>query len=237
MKRATHLFGPALPGLAALALAFQPRYCPAQEPPLTMTVLKVSGSARYSDGFAWHKLKAGVVLKPGCTIQTAKSGSTADLLLGEPPAGMKKKNVALGLVDAKGEPMANMVRLYGDSALEVLRLAGAGEDSLHAELNLRAGQMLGTVRKLAPESRYEVTYTAGAVGAGGVSGDARGSVFVLSASGSLSALAGQVVIAAVAAGKDVNTQVVSAEQQFDPATGQVVALAADAPERALWRAK
>jgi hypothetical protein len=73
----------------------------------------------------------------------------------------------------------------------------------------------------------------GAAGVRGDAADSRGTVYVLKSTGNLVVLAGKMAIAI--ASDNTVAQVVSAEQQFDPASGQVTKLADDALERKLWR--
>jgi hypothetical protein len=183
--------------------------------PLTAKVVKLSGTARVSEGGKpWQMLKVGDVLKPGSLVQTSKTKSTLDLQLSEGSA----------------------VRLYDDSALEIKTLAvkGAGEGRVEElELDLKAGQILGVVKKFQEGSDYRVMVPTGAAGIRGSTSDARGTAYVLKSSGALTVLAGKMVIAI--ASDNTVAQVVEAEQQFDPATGKVEKLAADAPERKLWK--
>jgi hypothetical protein len=56
-------------------------------------------------------------------------------------------------------------------------------------------------------------------------------VFVLDSSGSLKMLSGRLAVAI--ASENTTAQVVAGGQQFDPATGKITDLPADAPERKL----
>jgi hypothetical protein len=184
----------------------------------TGKVARVSGGARYSvNGQPWQTLKAGDVLAPGTLVQTAKTKATVEIQLGQGTGG-------------------NIIRLFDDTALEIKKLgtqSGALEGAEEIELDLRAGQVLGVVKKFKEGSSYQVMLPAGAAGVRADTGDNRGTVYVLKSTGNLAVLAGKMAIAI--ASDNTVAQVVSADQQFDSANGQVTTLAADAPERKLWR--
>jgi hypothetical protein len=202
---------------ASLVLALcEPGRAQAQDSaPLTAKVLKLSGAVRCSEGGKpWQMLKAGDVLRPGSLVQTAKTKSTLDVQLSD----------------------GNAVRLYDDTALEIKTLAAKGTGAGRVEeieMDLKAGQVLGVVKKFPDGSEYRIMVPTGAAGIRVGTSDARGTAYVLKASGALTVLAGKMVIAI--ASENTVAQVVEAEQQFDPATGKVEKLAADAPERKLWK--
>src|SRR5690348_6222727 len=81
-------------------------------------------------------------------------------------------------------------------------------------MDLKAGSILGTVKKLTPNSKYEVKIPNGVAGI-------RGTIFWLSASGILRVVDGSVVMAYVGSGGNVITQVVNFGEQFDINTGLV----------------
>ena len=188
--------------------------------PLNAKVIRLTGAAHYSvAGKPWQMLKVGDVLPAGTLVQTAKTKSIVDIQLGE-GAGTD----------------ANAVRLLDDTALEIKKLTGtgAGADRIEEiELDLRAGQVLGVVKKFKDGSSYQIMLPTGAAGISGEVSDIKGTVYVLKPSGALAVLAGKVAIAIAA--ENTVAQIVGADQQFDPATGQVTKLAPDAPERKLWR--
>jgi hypothetical protein len=82
------------------------------------------------------------------------------------------------------------------------------------ELDLKAGSILGTVKKLTPSSKYEVKVPNGVAGI-------RGTIYFVSASGILRVLSGMVVIAFVGPDGNVVTQSVHAGEQFDTNTGLI----------------
>jgi len=195
---------------------------------LSAKVVRLTGPVRYTlNGTTWKELKVGEELKPGVIVQTAKQNSSVDIQWTQ---GGAATNSAGAL-----ELSANLVRLYENSALELRRLTATGTGADRAEqseLDLRAGQMLGIVKPLPTLSRYEVITPSGAAGVQpGVPESAR-TVFVLRAPGTLTVLSGTMLMAK--ADTEVHTQAVNADEQFDPATGQVTKLPQDAPERKLW---
>jgi hypothetical protein len=190
----------------------------AQEPaPVTAKVARVTGAARYSsDGTTWKNVKAGTTLKPSVFVQTALTNATVDIQLGEPGGG------------------GNLVRLMPNSLLEIKNLSvkGSGAERVEeTQLDLRTGQMLGSTKKMNPASRYEVMLPSGAVGVQPAAPESDATRFVVNSSGSLSVMAGTMLISKADA--EVHTQVVAADQRFDPTTGTVAPLPADAPEKKL----
>jgi hypothetical protein len=81
-------------------------------------------------------------------------------------------------------------------------------------MDLKAGTIIGTVKKLTPTSKYEVKIPNGVAGI-------RGTINFLNASGILRVLSGSVVVAYVGSGGNVITQIVNAGEQFDTNTGLV----------------
>jgi hypothetical protein len=81
-------------------------------------------------------------------------------------------------------------------------------------LDLRAGTIFGTVKKLSATSRYEIKLPNGVAGV-------RGTIYMVSASGVVGVLEGSVVVAYMGANGAVMTQEVPAGYQFDTRTGQL----------------
>jgi hypothetical protein len=113
--------------------------------------------------------------------------------------------------------------LAGALAMQTGGLAGTEE----IELDLRAGQILGVVKRFKEGSSYQVMLPSGAAGVRGDATDSRGTVYVLKSTGNLAVLAGKIAIAI--ASDNTVAQVISTDQQLDSASGQVTKLAADAP--------
>jgi len=198
--------------------------------PLTARVVRLTGVVRYSmNGSTWKMLKKGAILNPGALIQTAKEKSSVDVELGE-----SDENTGNGRASWEA-PRVNLVRLFEDSALEIRKVAAKGTGAQRVEeteLYLRAGQILGAVKRLPTGSHYEVLLANGAAGVQPGVPEETGTVYVFKSTGALTVLYGTMLLAK--AETEVHTQVVAAGQQLDPATGVVVQLAPDAPERKLW---
>ncbi len=207
-----------LVGLAVPALAQAPVS-------LSARVIRFTGKARCSsDGQTWRMLETGDVLLAGAMVQTAKKNSTVDIELGEAAPGAPEQKRAV-----------NFVRLFDDSALAVKRLTatttGPGRVE-NTELQLERGDVLGVIERLPGASEYNIQFPAGVAGIQGTVAGSQGTVYVLRSTGTLTVLAGKLVLA-MADGRTA-PQVVAAGQQFNPGTDQVTSLPADAPERKLW---
>lgn len=192
---------------------------------ISAKVVRVKGNARYStDGKVWHPLTVGTLLKAGAVVQTAAS-STADIVLDETEAA--GTGLTLGKAAAyqpqaqkiayQPEAQQNIVRMWEDSVLGIDKLTKTqtGADVVtDTQLDLRAGRIFGTVRKLSSTSKYEVKIPNGVAGI-------RGTIYMISAEGVVSVLEGTVIIAYVKADGTVVTQEVQAGYQYDARTGQI----------------
>lgn len=189
-------------------------------------VVAKSGDARYfvAGDPNPHQIKVGMVVKPGMTIQTATgAGNYVDLILNNVHA--QEAPIATPSEIAHYTPKAEQdgIRIYENTVLAVdkLSITQTGADTVtDTELDLKAGKILGTVKKLSPTSKYEVKIPNGVAGI-------RGTIYVLSANGILSVLTGSVVVAYVGPGGDVITQVVNAGQQFDLNTGLITQISSE----------
>jgi hypothetical protein len=85
------------------------------------------------------------------------------------------------------------------------------------DLDLKAGRILGTVKKMSTASRYEVKIPNGVAGI-------RGTVYHISADGVLSVLSGSVILSYVGPDGNPVTTEVKAGQQFDAKTGQITTI-------------
>jgi hypothetical protein len=187
------------------------------------------GSARYSsDNRTWQSVEVGAAIKPGSVIQTGPN-SYVDLAIDERGASAMRlaaKTSAVGAGSggggggATGEA-ANVVRITPNSILAIDKLTSedTGADTVtDTQLDLRAGRIMGTVKKMSAASRYEVKFPTGVAGI-------RGTTYTLDASGVVRCLAGSLVLSYLKDGVAV-TQVVNEREQFDPATGQVTPISA-----------
>lgn len=206
-------------GAIALAVVAMASQALADTAPQLITVIRVKGEARYTtDNRTWQALKKGDVLKPGCVIQTAPK-SMVDIQLGERDAAVAPISYnPTSPLYAPEQQKANIVRIFENSALAVDKLTvdktGTGEELSDTQLDLRAGQVMGNVKKLSAASKYEVKIPNGVAGI-------RGTVYMISSSGVVNVLSGSVVIAIVGSDGTVITRVVTAHESYDPATNTI----------------
>jgi len=207
--------------LVACAVAFA-MVTSAQAAERTGKVVKITGSARYSTGNnIWQPLNAGTVLKSGALVQTAKA-SSVDIVLGESDVALRPPTAAgVGAGGGGGgrRPAApqDLVRVAEDTVLAIDRLSvveTGAEKVTETQLDLRSGKVLGSVKKMAAASRFEVKVPNGVAGI-------RGTLFAISADGVVSVAVGQVVISWTKADGSTGTQVVSEGWQFDVRSGEL----------------
>lgn len=183
-------------------------------------VVAISGDARYfvAGDSTPHSLKVGMVLKSGVTIQTASGmNNYVDLILNNPSAIASSGGSPSSIAHYQPKAEQDGIRIFDNSVLSVdkLTVTPTGADTVtDTELDLKAGSILGTVKKLAPASKYEVKIPNGVAGI-------RGTIYFLSAAGILRVVSGSVVMAYVGPSGNVITQVVNAGEQFDINTGLV----------------
>jgi hypothetical protein len=214
-----------LVGAMALAMAAMVSQAFADSVPQAITVIRVKGMARYaSSDNNWHPVRKGDVLKPGTVIQTGPK-ALVDIQLGEREAATAPVSYNPNSTMYAPEDMrANVVRIFENSALSVDKLAvdrtGAGDEVSDTQLDLRAGQIMGNVKKLSSASKYEVKIPNGVAGI-------RGTVYMINSAGVINVLTGSVVIAIVGADGTVTTRVVTAHESYDPATNTITRLTED----------
>ncbi len=185
-------------------------------------VVAKMGDARYfvAGDSTPHDVKVGLILKPGTTIQTASGvGNYVDLVLNNASAVAAPGGGAGPSDLSHYQPKAEQdgIRVFENTVLAVDKLTRTqtGADVVtDTEMDLKAGAILGTVKKLTPTSKYEVKIPNGVAGI-------RGTIYWLSASGILRVVSGSVVIAYVGPGGNVITQIVNFGEQFDINTGLV----------------
>ncbi|MGH7954798.1 MAG: FecR domain-containing protein [Gloeomargaritales cyanobacterium] len=189
------------------------------------TVVRIQGEARYSVGDnVWHPLVPGKTLGAGAVIQTA-ADSTVDLVMGPVPVqvsypGATTASAGLatapdpnvrGYVVYNPKVSQNVIRMFGNTVLAVdkLSVSDTGVDAVgDTELDLRAGKIFGTVKKISAMSQFEVKIPDGVAGI-------RGTTFTISANGTCFVLKGSVVLSFVSNGHTM-TQEMSAGQKFNP---------------------
>ena len=158
-----------------------------------LQVRATQGHVIYSvDHVNWRPLEPGVSLKSGAILRT-DAGATADVIL---------KNCRTAL------------RLAPESELEVARLAAAvvgNEVIADTVLNLKAGSVTGSQRKLAKPSRFDILFPGGAV-------TIHGTEYKVKASGTVACITGEVAVSGSSAGSSVK---VPAGSALDSTTGKV----------------
>src|SRR5215469_13586447 len=190
-------------------------------------VVAIGGSARYflpGDSRS-HDLKTGMTIKPGTIIQTASgAGNYVDIVLNNSRAVEAPEASPSEIASYSQKPKADQdgIRLKENTVLSIdkLTVTQTGADTVtDTELDLKAGKILGTVKKLSPTSKYEVKVPNGVAGI-------RGTIYSLSANGILQVLTGAVVLAYVGPDGNVVTQVVNAGEEFNISTGLITPISA-----------
>lgn len=195
------------------------------------TVLRIKGSARYTLGNnIWQPLKAGDVLRPGTVVQTDReSGSYVDLALGEGTAPVvAAPQVAAapakgGSVRFQPATAQNTVRVFENTVLGIDKLAitDTGADVVtDTQLDLKAGRIIGNVKKMSAASRYEIKLPNGVAGI-------RGTIYDITANGLIRVVTGSMVISFVDAQGNVQTRVVVGGQEYNPRTDQITPISAE----------
>lgn len=178
-------------------------------------VVRIKGDARYANSDqVWKPLQVGDTLYAGSIIQTAPK-SRVDLVLGEKNAVASEHKWG-EVIKYQPEVEQDFVRVWESSVLvvEKLLIAETGADKVRETgLDLRAGKIFGTVKKLTGASRYEVKIPNGVAGI-------RGTVYMMSAEGVLNVFRGAVMIAYTDGTGATVTQTVVGGQSFDTRTGQ-----------------
>jgi hypothetical protein len=177
-------------------------------------VVRLKGDARYKVGSGeWQPLKLGDVVRPGTVIQTAAK-SRVDLVMGDAAAPVPK-SAPSDMISYQPTAEQNVVRLWDNTLLGVDKLTEmhTGADVVtDTQLDLKAGHITGSAKKMSAASKYEVKVPNGVAGI-------RGTVFDISAEGIIKVLSGSIVLAYVGPNGSVVTQVVMGQQMFDSRTG------------------
>jgi hypothetical protein len=220
MRTTNRFAGKMLVGAIAIAMMALAASVKAEDIEQFITVVRVKGHARYSTDAmrTWRNIKHGDSLKPGAIIQTADDGSV-DVMLSE----KRKLPTRMGTFSAVGSPspvyrredagpQANMVRIFPSTVLTVDKLTcdRTGMDEVtETQLDLKAGRIMGEVKKLSAASRYEIKIPNGVAGI-------RGTTYVIGANGRVYVLTGSVVISYVNTQGQLVTATVSAGYYYDP---------------------
>ena len=164
-------------------------------------VRSIRGSAQYAEGGNWLQLKEGQILKPGSTVRTANE-SQVDLFM-----------------DDNGP----VVRLVENTTLGIdkLNFTATGVDTvIETQLDLKSGRILGIVKKMAHDSKYEIKTPNGVAGI-------RGTEYDITATSVVRVITGSLVVVYVKNDGTVVTQVVNAGEMFVPSEGAVKPIPAD----------
>jgi FecR protein len=177
-------------------------------------VARIKGLARYSTGNnVWAPLKVGDVVKPGTVIQTAAK-SSVDFVLSE-GVGPVVRPATSDTFSYQPTAEQNLVRMWENTLLGVdkLTFTQTGADVVtETQLDLKAGHIFGTVKKLSAASKYEVKIPNGVAGI-------RGSTYDITAEGVVKVLVGMAVLSYLGPNGAVLTQVIMGLQEFDARTG------------------
>ena len=164
-------------------------------------VIKMKGEARYTVGTSgWKTLHTGDILDPGSVIQTeTKKGSFVDLVLIDSanasstiPVSFNPSSIAPAGAGGGGggshEPAIdqNIVRVWENTVLGIDKLTSQDTGAnmvTDTQLDLKAGRILGAVKKMSHESRYEIKLPNGVAGI-------RGTIYEASANGPFSVYSG-----------------------------------------------
>ena len=164
-------------------------------------VRAIRGSAQYAEGGQWLPLKVGQTLKPGSSIRKANK-SQVDLFM-----------------DQNGP----VVRLVENTTLGIdkLNYEATGIDTIiETQLDLKSGRVLGIVKKMAHNSKYEIKTPNGVAGI-------RGTEYDVSATSVVRVISGSMVVVYVKSDGTVLTQVVNAGEMFVPSEGAVRSIPPD----------
>jgi len=165
-------------------------------------VRSIRGKAQYLEsGGQWIELKVGQVLKAGSTVRTAND-SHADLFMDQNgPVVRLVENTTLGL--------------------DKMSYTATGVDTIiETQLDLKSGRIIGIVRKMADQSKYEIKTPNGVAGI-------RGTEYDITATSVLRVVTGSMVMVYVKSDGSVITQVVNSNEMFVPSDGTVKLIPAD----------
>jgi hypothetical protein len=183
-------------------------------------VVRIKGYARFTTGNnVWQPLKVGETIRPGTVIQTGvERGSFVDLVLGDgsgaaPVAGsIAAPEATTSKISYQPSAEQNMVRIWENSLLGIDKLTSmdTGADVVsETQLDLKAGRIFGSVKKMSAASKYEVKIPNGIAGI-------RGTIYEITAEGVVRVASGLVVLAWVGPdGTTITTQDIGAGYEYD----------------------
>jgi hypothetical protein len=177
-------------------------------------VVRLKGAVRYSTGNnVWQPLKLGDVVRPGTAIQTA-ADSRVDLVLGDASAPVARP-VPSDMVSYQPMAEQNIVRLWENTLMGVDKLTEMRtgmEVVTETQLDLKAGHITGSVKKMSAASKYEVKLPNGVAGI-------KGTIYECYAEGVIKVREGSIVVAYPGPNGAIVTQVIMSMQMFDIRTG------------------
>jgi len=173
----------------------------------------------------WIPLVAGKILTAGATIKT-EPDAMVDVVLGKqidfPQAATVPNEIALaadspvrGMVDFKPETEQNVVRLSGSTILRIdtLTVSDTGVDTVSdTELDLKAGRIFASVKKLTAQSTYFVKSPTGIAAV-------RGTLFGFGADNWCAVVKSSVLLSYTGPDGVPHTVLVGAGDQFNPSGG------------------
>lgn len=177
-------------------------------------VIRLKGAVRYSTGNnVWQPLKLGDVVRPGTAIQTA-ADSRVDLALGDASAPVARP-MPSDMISYQPMAEQNIVRLWENTLMGVDKLTEmrTGMDVVtETQLDLKAGHITGSVKKMSAASKYEVKLPNGVAGI-------KGTIYECYAEGVIKVREGSIVVAYPGPNGANVTQVIMSMQMFDIRTG------------------
>src|SRR5262249_51055439 len=136
-------------------------------------VSRIKGQARYKVGSGdWQPLKRDMSIGSGTIIETAPN-SQVDLVMGGSEVPKPSLNVGTMLTYQPASSQ-NMVRIWDNTrmAIDTLTVTETGTDEVsETQLDLQAGHIFGSVKKMSAASRYEVKIPNGVAGIRGTTYD------------------------------------------------------------------
>ena len=205
-------------------------------------IVRIQGEASYSLGDGvWHPLVVGKMLDAGAVIKTSHD-AMVDLVLGKDVGMLLRKDVGMrqaapvpdrvgfapdalvrGMITFRPQAEQNAIRMWGDTVLAIdkLTVSDTGLDTVSdTELDLRQGRIFASVKKLSGASQYFIKIPKGIAGV-------RGTMFTLSADGTVEVLKGALVLSFTGSNGIPMTVVVGEGYELNPQTGQVTQLPND----------
>jgi len=133
-------------------------------------VIRVQGAARIqAPGGAWQDIRVGSVIKPGSVVQSGIEGSSyIDIAVGGkgpmPTLGAAEYRKPGPTATYNAKTKRSVVHMYANTSLgfDKMTVTETGAETVSdAELDLRAGHILGNVKKPTAGSEFRVRYPKG----------------------------------------------------------------------------